>query len=332
MRKWFRGRKQLRHALIIKDHVIRYVQCRGPQLDQIERLEERYLPQGIIDKGKMVERETVSMIVKECVERWGIARAAVQFCVPDAFVTIRSHHVDGNVPDDEIKGELYLSLGETLHLPFDDPIFDYKVLDTKARQKQVLLVAAPESMIMEYEELLREVSLKPIAFDLTSLCLYRLAEAYEQIQRDDHVLFLQYDITAYNVTIFHREIPVFTRHFQIELDRREWKQLPDAKGYHFSGEQRGLEVEFDQVLNELERMITFYQFSVQKGQTGVDALYIFGDFPYLEQFFERLEKRIDLSCQFMKPVQTECGSIDVVPLRFYENLGLVLKKEVQEWR
>ena len=36
--------------------------------------------------------------------------------------------IPAEVMDDEINGYLYLELGKSLHLPFEDPVFDTAVL------------------------------------------------------------------------------------------------------------------------------------------------------------------------------------------------------------
>lgn len=49
---------------------------------------ERWLPEGLIRGGVIRDFDTLSMIVDECVQDWGIKARKVRFTVPDSFVVI----------------------------------------------------------------------------------------------------------------------------------------------------------------------------------------------------------------------------------------------------
>src|SRR5690606_19109049 len=112
--------------IIIKDHVIRYVGIKDSNPLVVQRFRERYLPKGIVIEGKIQDRETLTLILEECVADWGIKNKEVRFIIPDSFVVIRKTAIPADVEEDEISGFLYLELGASIHLPFEDPVIDYK--------------------------------------------------------------------------------------------------------------------------------------------------------------------------------------------------------------
>jgi type IV pilus assembly protein PilM len=117
-----------RNNLIIQDHVIRYLDMRQPELLEVKSSGERYLPEGIIQDGIITDGETLLKILEECIEEWGIKGREVHFLIPDSKLVIRKHHIPSVYKVEEIKRYLYLELGSTVHLPFEDPVFDYVLL------------------------------------------------------------------------------------------------------------------------------------------------------------------------------------------------------------
>ena len=114
------------------------------------------------------------MILEECVDEWNLKGRRVRFIVPDSFVMIRRIPLPANPEDDEICGYLFMELGETIPMPFSNPVFGYVVVERKKEETVILLFAAPEEAVSHYTGLFEKVKLRPIAADVSSLCAYRL--------------------------------------------------------------------------------------------------------------------------------------------------------------
>src|SRR5881392_2762970 len=115
--------------LVINDHSIRFVELKQANPPTAQRWSERLLPPGIINDGKIIDAESLANIVEECIDEWKIQRRSVRFIVPDSLVIIRKVSIPAEVQDDEIHGYLYLEMGSSIHLPFEDPVFDFFTLD-----------------------------------------------------------------------------------------------------------------------------------------------------------------------------------------------------------
>lgn len=96
---------------------------------------ETYLPEGIFVDGQIKDADKLAMILDQCMSDWGIQRKQVRFITPDAFISVRKVKVPADLKDDEIKGYLYLELGNNIHLPFEEPVFDFVPLQ-KQRLKR----------------------------------------------------------------------------------------------------------------------------------------------------------------------------------------------------
>ncbi|BDG36963.1 hypothetical protein PcaKH15_28690 [Parageobacillus caldoxylosilyticus] len=172
VRLWKRKHKTAN--LVIKDHVIRYVETKPGDPLSVQKWGERPLPKGIIQDGKMIDSETLEMILEECVDEWKLKGRRVRFIVPDSFVMIRRIPLPANLEDDEICGYLFMELGETIPMPFSNPVFGYVVVERKKEETVILLFAAPEEAVSHYTGLFEKVKLRPIAVNVSSLCAYRL--------------------------------------------------------------------------------------------------------------------------------------------------------------
>ncbi|NEU29778.1 pilus assembly protein PilM [bacterium LRH843] len=318
-------KKGARHALVIKDNVIRYVGSKRPDLVEIYVHGERYLPPGVVQDGQIVSVDTFSTIVAECMDEWDLRRKEIQFCVPDSQVIIRNHKVDSSIPDEEIKGQLYLDLGETLLLPFDDPVFDYIVLGIVNGQKDVLLFVSKEKTIQDYVEVFEELRLKPNAADLSALSAYRLFHELGKTKSDGYTMLIQVDVLLANITILYEHHPVFSRTIQTELEQTNWQaeQKSGSTLLTWQGDENDLQNQIEELVSEVEKVMNFYRFNVLKGEGEINQLLVCGDHPYLENITQRFKQTFsnDLICFDEKELP--------LPERFYDVLGLSLKKEVR---
>ncbi|MGG2952997.1 type IV pilus biogenesis protein PilM [Geobacillus stearothermophilus] len=303
MALWRRKAKQAN--IIIKDHVLRYVEAKPGQPPEARRWGERALPPGIIRDGKIADRETLAMILDECVDEWKLDGRRVRFVVPDPFVMIRHLPLPAHLSDEDIRGYLFLELGESIPLPFADPVFDYVVMERTSEAVSILLFAAPEEAVSEYAALLEEADLRPVAADVSPLCAYRPFYAAGQAAPDDHILLVQFDESAVNLSVFHRHLPLFMRHLPLEAYRDRTAAIVDP---------------FVDVYKEMERIMSFYSFSLQQGKQSITRLFLAGDHPELGHVFTALTERLEV------PVERLSASLDPLPDRFHLAWGLALKE------
>ncbi|MCC3356552.1 type IV pilus biogenesis protein PilM [Bacillus sp. REN16] len=311
--------------IIIKDHAIRYVGVKQTNPITVQKFREKYLPPGIIQEGRIIERDTLLLILDECVSDWGIKKNHVQFVIPDPFVVIRKITIPNEVKDDEILGYIYLELGTTIHLPFEEPVIDFKKLTEDETRKEVLIIAAPEDVASEYSSLLEEVDLKPVAADITPLCMYRLFHFCDKTKEEGHSLLIQFDLQSVNLSIFHQDVPLFMRHITLETSIEDWDiqqnnshTLADIR---WNSHRSKIEVLMDELIKEIEHVMNFYSFNMTQGKERITNILMSGDHPYLSGIRTTLKQRYEI------PVQT-IDKFEQLPAHYYLPLGLALK-EVQ---
>lgn len=313
--------------IVINDHSIRYLELKQTKPPIASKWGERLLPNGIITNGKINDFEILSNILEECIHEWKLRNRQIRFLVPESFVIIRKLSIPAEISDDEIKGYLYLELGSSIHLPFEEPVFDCVVLSESEEKKEILLFAAQEENVMEYVDLFTHLNLNPIEAEISPLALYRLYHHIDQARKDEDLLVVQFDFNSVNICIFENTIPFFMHHLPIEYDENQWDMKLDHQGNYelkFIGNEGNLSFQFEDTYKEINRIMDFYRYSLHQGQKQVARILLNGDHPMLAKIKKDLEVRLDV------PIETisydQAVHVDYhFPETHYLLLGLALK-------
>ncbi|SFB16269.1 MULTISPECIES: type IV pilus biogenesis protein PilM [unclassified Bacillus (in: firmicutes)] len=315
--------------LIINDHSIRFLELKQTNPPVTGRWGEKFLPPGIISEGKITDFETLENILEECVDEWKIHKRNVRFTVPDSLIIIRKVAIPADVEEDEIKSYLYMELGSSIHLPFEDPVFDIFPLKYKGTQKEVVLFAAPEQYVMEYSNLLSGVKLNPIAADISPLALYRLYHSVNNVKGDERVFKVHFTLTNVMMSIFENHIPQFMRHFPIELNIENWKIKRDRKGlyeYTYTGDSIKLQYQFEDIYKEMVKLMDFYRYSLNNGNQEVTKIVVSGDHPMLSAFTEEMVERSGIQVEVLQSGSVSSVKNKELPATHLLALGLALKE------
>lgn len=311
--------------IVINDHVIRYAAIRPSSPFTVREYGERVLPEGIIRDGKIIDKELLTLILEECVEDWKIKGQNVRFLVPDQYVVIRKIHIPKDIPDDEVRGYLYLELEASIHLPFEEPVLDASVLGVDGNKKEVLLFAAPEDIVLDYSDVLEEVKLKPVAADISPLSIFRLYAKLDLANPKDHLMVIQYDLELVTVSLFHDCMPEFMRYLTMDLHSSSWKR--DAEGkYVWTGEPDDLIGQMEDIYTEIDRIMNFYRFSIQQGKAEVTRILLTGDHPKYQEVFKRLSEMTEIPVDTLEQDFIVDGAGNRLDRSFHLALGLALKE------
>ena len=320
--------------LTIKDHAIRFVELKQTQPLAIQRMGEYYLPNGLIKEGKILDFDTLATILEQCVAEWKMAKRQVRFIVPDPYIVIRKIPIPHDIQEDEIRGYLYMEIGSSIHLPFDEPVFDYYLLDhtkeTEEKANEILLFAAPEDKVREYTDLFEKARLKPIAADISALAINRLLFHLEDRPKLQHqYLIVQVDLQSANVCIFENNIPVIMRHLYIDIEREKWNYTQKKDSFitfDFIGDKQEVLNGLIDMYSEMEKVMNFYQYSLKQGNQRVQQIILDGDHPWLDEIFAQLKERFEIPVLKINDLLKKHIGTEPVPSQFHLNMGLGLKE------
>ena len=315
--------------LVLNDHSIRFLELKQTDPPSAQRWSERFLPPGIITDGKIVDIDSLSSILEECIDEWKMRRRSVRFLVPDPLVIIRKVSIPVEIQEDEIKGYLYLELGSSIHLPFEEPVFDYYPLSENEKTKDLLLFAAPEQYVMEYSELFSSLRLNPVAADISPLALYRLYHRLCQTDQNETLFTVQFDLTSVNLCIFEGSVPVVMRSFALPFDIDKWDLKRDTRGItdcKFTGDAEELVIQFEDIFKEINKLFDFYRYTLNNEKHDITKFLLSGDHPMLEAIIDEMRERFDVPVELIS-LESE-GKAGSVPANLFLSLSLALK-EVQ---
>lgn len=317
--------------LVLNDHSIRCVELKQANPPQAQKWGERFLPPGIICDGKIADIDSLANILDECIDEWKIQRRSIRFVVPDQLVIIRKVTVPAEIQDDEMKGYLYLELGASIHLPFEEPIFDFYPLTDNGKTKDLLLFAAPEQFVMEYADLFSSLKLHPVAADISPLALYRLYHTLGQGDANENLFTIQFDLTSVNLCIFEGVVPVVMRPFALPFELNQWEIGRDSSGMmvcKYTGHTDELVIQFEEIFKELTKLLDFYRYSLSNEKHDITKFLLTGDHPMLKAVAKEMNERFEVPIELLSLHPDLQGKTGSVPANLLLSLGLALK-EVQ---
>lgn len=316
--------------LIIQDHSIRFMELKNGHSPVPYRWGERYLPHGIIENGTIQDMVELQHILEECVEEWKIQKRQVRFLVPDSFVIIRKVTVPSEIKEDEINGYLYLELGSSIHLPFNDPVFDTVFLEKKDNRREVLIFAAEEDKVREYTDLLTECRLEPVSAEISSLALYRLYHHLGHTKENEHLLVAQFDLHKVNISIFSGSIPLIMHHIPVDIHMDNWDLKLNEAGlyeWNFVGDPiKEIDFQYRDTYKEISRLADFYRFTLSKGDNSVTKILVHGDHPLFSFILDELQSRFDIPIVTIGEKELPIENNNPLPRNYHLVMGLALKE------
>lgn len=306
---------------MIEDYGIRLVENIGQTLSTIHQMKHISLPQGLIVDGKIVDELGFYQLLKDHLKKLKLTHRQVRFYVPNPLIFMRPVTFPAHFNKQEAKDYIQMEFGTSIHIPYNDPIFDLYYFpdsqETKQEWQKATLFVAPKDEVMKYSYIFTDLSLQPIAADVQALGVYRYFHHVYEPKKDQTYLFVKFNTTYLYISIFHNH--------ELEFLRYQNLTLP----FHpYSNEEAVIEENLMGVLNdqilEIDRIMDFYQFSIQQGKKGIDEIYIFGDHPYLQTLYQEVENQFPQKVSMLKGYVSK-EKDKVIGREFIPALGLALK-------
>lgn len=318
--------------IVLDDNVIRIIENDGNDLSSIKITTEKLLPEKMIENGRIVDEILFFEFLKDIVRELGLKGRQVRFNVPHELIILRELDIPKDIQAGDLKSYITMEIGHTIHFPFKSPVFDIYNMSKVETKNKVTVIAAPEEEIMKYTTIFEDVKLVPVAIDAQPLGIYRYFYHTERAISSDNVyLFLELNLTSTNISIFHQNYLEFVRYQSLNIPIQEWQ--PTEQGeflqWQFTGDETRLSGEVDDQINEIDRLMNFYRFSIHQGERSITNIILLGDYPDLQDVKQRLQYRYDLPITILTGTSLAGTSPDSNQLNqsFIPALGLALKGE-----
>ncbi|WP_168735715.1 pilus assembly protein PilM [Cohnella fermenti] len=168
-----------------------------------------------------------------------------------------------------------LEVETALHLPFEDPVYDYVVVGEEENATQVLVFAASRQLIEQQVKLVESAGLKVRGVELSATALARAIRTLDRSSFQETLLVNQ-EPDSLEIYMFYQGQPVFVRSISL------FSALDD--GGQLSPSQLG------EMTAEISRMLNFYQFSIHEGQSRIAEARIAGSKAVRDQLCAALQE------------------------------------------
>lgn len=321
----FKWKKKTQLHLEVHDYMLRAIVKKGESIaDWVAR--EIPLTTGIVEEAVLLDEFALIELLKENLATLGGKNQQVSLFVPDNTVLLKKFDYAGTLDEKELKNYLNMEIGQSIHLPFQEPLVD--VYDPVPDDGQAVLFAAPPEEVQKMVGILLDTDLEPSVVDVRALCNLRVLANLLLIDDEQTYLVADWSITGVSICIYSLGQIEFLRFQSIDTDLTKWaleQETEQELTYMYTGEQAEyMKLLEDQVL-ELDRMMNFFKFSLHKGERAVDEILVLGDNPMLRKISEILSDNLSVSVKLLTDdmIQTKFPQFSV---KHSALLGLALKE------
>lgn len=302
-----------------------------PQEDENEwLLYEAAVPTGYVEDDHIKDEIEFFNWLKEQITKWNLKKEEVRYFVPDSSVMMKAFEHPTDIKKEGLKGYVQMELGRSIQLPFENPLLD--VYDPVEDDQKATIFAAPAEEVMRFASILDDSGVEPTIADIRALSSIRYLLKRDYLKKDKAYLLVEWLMTGVVVTIYRDGFVEFLRYQSFEKESGRYTAFEENEDIHFrfDGDFENYQFQLSDQVVELERMMTFYRFSIHKGDIGVDEIISFGESPDLEYIETQLMENPSF------PQVTTITDADVS--KFYNGfgssdislIGLALKGDADE--
>ena len=159
----------------------------GPKVVRMARMP---LERGVVVGGELREPEQLASALKTFFRKNKLPRNCVRLGISNNRIGVRTFEISGIEDAKQLANAVRFRAQETLPIPLDEAVLDYRVLDDHVgedgvRVCRVLLVVAHKELVDRYVAACRKAGLKLVGIDLEAFALLRALSDPQQPPGDD---------------------------------------------------------------------------------------------------------------------------------------------------
>lgn len=293
-------------GLSIEATGIRFISFKNKQSWEVRK--KRYLPllPGMIIENQVADSEALYDRVRQWVKKEGLRGSKVSLSIPPSQIIIRKMSIP-STNDKQVEQLVKLEVETGLHLPFENPVYDYVTLEVDEEHSHLLVFAAPRKSIQDYVEILERAGLRISSVEISATALAR-SIATGQGESFAETMLINLEPSVMDVYMFRNGNPVFIRTINL-LDLHKGRNgaalefMADSEVLAETAvavEEQLSPEQMVEITAEISRMLSFYQYSLHDGSTRIKNLVITGA--------PSIRKQLDLE------LQQSLAELDITPI------------------
>jgi type IV pilus assembly protein PilM len=316
------------HTAVFITFTKRYIRILvGNRKHQYTHAIQRLMQEGWVDKGEIVQEEEVVRALSSLVKKHKLSGLKTYVSFSSHDLLLRTTKLPMTIPQEEFKGSLYMALGDTFHLPFEDPIIEIVGAEEKDGQMEVRALAVPEEGINKIVDILKQAKLRPVVMDVPFLNLYRLFQEQFQLTGEQNILLIHAELDVVQLSLFYKHEPVYVRTFNL-FPPKEFSAFESRTGFQYiqvPDDDLVFTEHIEMMIKEIDRLQSFYQFNLQQGKRKIDTICLAGDHPHLSELKDRYSNLQDITVFHLHEQLWGTKTRFKVPDSFAELVGLSWK-------
>jgi type IV pilus assembly protein PilM len=294
--------KKTYSGIDIKEKVINLVSVKfgkeGPQITKLESLSVKEEP---LEGGSVTDSEELTNLLKGLRKKKKKFGKQIHLSIPTQRVILRQIDTLPDLPEKDLERLLAFEIGESIHLPFDSPIYDYvKVgtievaqineadsFDLMAEQmdgedelgprSKVLLIATSHDVSSYISRSIKKSGFKPLSAEIRATALQRLINFLHPQWLEETEALLDISQDSADLHFFHQGTLAFTRNIAIS------KSSYTKRSRDF--------LSFDEVATTMEQGVQKQLYNQEKAVKETDkATREWDEEGYLEDVFNEIQR------------------------------------------
>lgn len=226
---------------------IAYVQGRRVKTLERMRFEQISFPYDQYENGRVRDVDQFADKVNQVFEKWELPRRKVTLALPSSVAVLRPIMVP-KIKKHKLREVIQFQIGNEIHLPFANPVFDFDYLPTSldvaregpdARGEQqdhqhtdevpALLVAAPDEVVNGLKRAFEQADVELSVMEVKGLSILRALKAIDRRPVGDLVI-VEFGIDRIEIHVVSKGALVFTRTLELVPERYIASALTAAMG------------------------------------------------------------------------------------------------------
>lgn len=300
-------------------------------------------PEDSISDGRILNLQAIIDILDFSIKENNIKAKDAIFTTNSSSIINRDITIP-IVEDDEMETVIRYEIQQYLPINLDDYIIQFVVLDEivddVGAKLKVNVTSFPERMAFSYYSVINSLDLNPYALDVTYNSVNKIANYSQYTSKDGQVIggtvaFVDMGATSINVAIFKNGKLDFTRMIKSGGDNIDYAlsqslnmsikstesikiKEADLLSNKEDAKNETIRKAVDDILEELERILQFY---MNKSNTNIDKVYIYGGLSNLNNINLYIKNKLSMDIARIDRV----SNIDITSTDLLnENIGQYL--------
>jgi len=171
---------------------------------KIKAFGRKIIEEGIIRDGFVLNKNKLIEKIKEVIAQSKIKESRVILSLPESKVFTHLFQLPKNLKEKELKNALESEIRKTIPLEIEKIYWDYQIVfpNLKNGYQAVLFVGTLKEIVDDYTEILDQIGLEPVAFEVESIALGRALLKERKLEAG--VMIVDIGARTANINIFDK--------------------------------------------------------------------------------------------------------------------------------